>query len=209
MPDDGPARVVFMVDDDEPSRLSVCSLVGSMGMEIQAYRSAEEFLAIYEVGRRGCLLTDLRMVGMSGLELLETIAAREFPLPAVVLTAYARTPYTVRALKAGAVTVLEKPYQDDDLWDAIRQALAEESRAYHAFRRRQEIRTRLARLTPDERRVMESILDGVPNKGIAQQEGISVRTVESRRRAIFSKMAAQSLPELVRMAIEARIVPGP
>jgi FixJ family two-component response regulator len=201
MSDDGSSRVVFLVDDDEPSRISIGLLIKSMGLEVQSYKSAEEFLAAYQVGHRGCLVTDLRMMGMSGLELLERIARLEFPLPTVVVTAYARTPHTVRAVKAGAVTVLEKPYKDDELWDAVRLALAEETRAYSVYQRRQEIRSRLARLTVDEGRVMEHILQGVPNKAIAQSYGISVRTVESRRRAIFSKMQAGSLPELVRMAI--------
>jgi FixJ family two-component response regulator len=149
----------------------------------------------------------MRMLGMSGLELLDVIRVREFPLPAIVVTAYARTPLTVRALKAGAVTVLEKPCQDDELWEAIRLALAQEARDYVAYQRWRQIRERLDRLTPDERRVMQRIIEGVPNKSIAHAEGVSLRTVESRRRAIFAKMQAGSLAALVRMAIEIGILP--
>jgi two-component system response regulator FixJ len=204
---EGPARIVFIVDNDEPSRDALSALVGSMGLQCHAFESAEEFLAVYELGRRGCVLAEVRMLGMSGLELLDEIGARGFPLPTVILTAYVRTAMIVRAMKAGAVTVLEKPWQDDELWDAVRLALAEEARLYARYEGRRQIRGRLALLTLDERRVMQHIVAGVPNKGIARVEGVSVRTIETRRRAIFSKMQATSLVELVRMTIEADLFP--
>jgi two-component system response regulator FixJ len=147
------------------------------------------------------------MLGMSGLELLDEVRRREYPLPVVVVAAHVRTPITVRAMKGGAVTVLEKPWQEDELWDAIRLALAEEARVYAAYEYRRQILRRLTLLTPDERRVMQQIVEGVPNKGIARAEEVSVRTIESRRRAIFSKMQACSLAALVRMAIASGILP--
>ncbi len=202
-----PARIVFIVDNDESARVALSTLVGSMGFHAQAFESAEEFLAVYEPGRRGCLLAESRMLGMSGLELLDEVRARGFPLPAIIATAYVRTPIIVRAMKAGAVTVLEKPCQDDELWDAVRLALAEEARDYASYEYRRQILGHVALLTVDERRVMEQIIAGIPNKGIARNEGVSVRTVETRRRAIFSKMQAHSLVELVRMTIEAKLFP--
>ena len=203
MGQDKETPTVFVVDDDEQARKSVCALVRSMGIRAESFASAEEFLDGYAERRAGCLLTDVRMLGMSGLELQEELNRRNVFLPIVVLTGYARTPLTVRAVKAGAVTVLEKPYEDDDLWDAIRRALAEDAarRAQHECR--QELCRRIDRLSPSERKVMELIVQGKPNKSIAKLLDISIRTVENRRREVFEKMEAASVAELVRMVIEA------
>jgi FixJ family two-component response regulator len=194
---------VFVVDDDEQARKSVCALVRSMGLRAEGFSSAEEFLDAHLPHRPGCLVTDVRMLGMSGLELQEELKRRNVLLPIIVLTAYARTPMTVRAVKAGAVTVLEKPYEDDDLWDGIRKALAEDAarRARHAHRR--ELRLRIDRLSPSERKVMRLMVQGEPNKVIARHLDVSIRTIENRRREVFEKMQADSLAELVRMVIEA------
>ena len=194
---------VFVVDDDEQARKSVCALIRSMGIRAESFASAEEFLDGCEGRGAGCLVTDVRMLGMSGLELQEELNRRNVLLPIIVLTAYARTPLTVRAVKAGAVTVLEKPYEDDDLWDAIRNALAEDAAARAQHQRRRELRRRIERLTPSERKVMELIAQGRPNKSIAKLLDVSIRTVENRRREVFEKMEAHSVAELVRMVIEA------
>ena len=196
---------VFVVDDDKSTRESICALVQSMGIDAEAHASAEEFLEDHDEGRAGCLVTDVRMLGMSGLELQEKLADRGSPLPVVILTAYARTPLTVRAMERGAVTVLEKPYEEDDLWDAIRRALTRNtaSRAEHG--RRQELRDRLALLSPPQRQVMDMMVQGRPNKQIAEDLVVSLRTIEHRRSQIFSKMQAGSLAELVRFVIEADI----
>ena len=114
---------VFVVDDDELARTSVCMLVRSMGVRSHSFSSAEEFLDYYVPGWPGCLVTDVRMLGMSGLELQRALTARGVTLPVVVLTAYATTPLTVRAMQQGAVTLVEKPYQQDELWNAIQEAL--------------------------------------------------------------------------------------
>lgn len=149
------------------------------------------------------------MLTMSGLELQEELTSRGITLPVVVLTAYARTALTVRAVQAGAVTVLEKPYQDDDLWDAIRKALAQDAASRVERRRRQDIRRRLARLTPAQYQVMDLIVAGKPNKVIAQELDVSVRTVENRRHEVFQVMQAGSVAELVRMVIDADLDCGP
>ena len=162
-------------------------------------------------GRPGCLITDVRMLNMSGLELQEELLRRGIALPVVVLTAYARTAITVRAVKAGAVTVLEKPYQDDDLWDAIRKALAQDAAGRTEHRHRQELQRRIARLTPAQRGVMDLIVTGKPNKVIAQELDVSIRTVENRRHEVFEVMQAGSVAELVRMVIDVDLdgEPGP
>lgn len=195
--------IVFVVDDDEQARMSVCALVQSMGLRAEAFSSGEEFLDSYRESGPGCLVVDVRMLGMSGLELQEELNRRRVLLPVIVLTAYARTPMTVRAIKAGAVTLLEKPCADDDLWDAIRKALAHDATRRSEHERRQEIRACAGRLTPAERQVMTMIVQGKPNKAIARQLDVSVRTVENRRREVFKKMRAESVAELVRLVIEA------
>jgi two-component system response regulator FixJ len=194
---------VFVVDDDEKARKSVCALVRSLGIQAEPFASAEEFLDGYVEGRPGCLVTDVRMLGMSGLELQDELNRRNIMLPVIVLTAYAKTSLTVRALKAGALTMLEKPHEDEDLWDAIRKALAEDAAGRADHQRRQEIRRRVATLLPSERKVMEMIVQGKPNKAVARQLDISVRTVENRRREIFAKLEADSVAELVRVVIDA------
>jgi two-component system response regulator FixJ len=194
---------VFVVDDDQQAQMSVCALVRSMGLQAEPFSSAEEFLEQYVKDRPGCLVTDARMLNMSGLELQEELKRRNIGLPVIVLTAYARTATTVGAIQAGAVAVLDKPYQDDDLWDAIRRALAQEAAERARHRRRQDIRDRIARLAPGQRKVMDMILAGKPNKAIGKELDISVRTVENRRHEVFEIMQADSVAELVRMVIDA------
>jgi two-component system response regulator FixJ len=197
--------VVFVVDDDAQARKSVCALAQSMGINSEQFASAEEFLAQYCKGRTGCLVTDLRMLGMNGLELQEQLLKRRIFLPVIILTAYGRTATTVRAVKAGAVTVLDKPYADDDLWDAIRAALTEETSWRTKCERRQMIRSRLERLTPMERHVLDMIVQGNLNKAIAKELNVSLRTIENRRQEIYLKMQVNSTAELIRIALEAEV----
>jgi FixJ family two-component response regulator len=195
---------VFVIDDDEQARKSVCMLVRSMGLKAEPFASAEEFLAGHVEDRPGCLVTDLRMQGMSGLELQEKLAQHKVSLPVIILTAYAQTSLAVRAMKAGAITMLDKPYADNDLWDAIQKALAEDAVRRTASQRRRRLETLGAQLTPAERSVMEMIVAGKPNKSIAKELGVSVRTVEYRRHEVLVKMQAQSVAELVSLVLEAR-----
>jgi two-component system response regulator FixJ len=201
-----PEQTVFVVDDDEQARNSVCALVRSMGLRAEAFSSAEEFLDSYVEDRPGCVVTDVRMLNMSGLELQDELHRRDDMLPVVVLTAYPRTPLTVRVMRAGAVTLLEKPYQDDDLWDAIRTALAQEAAGRVEHQYRQVLRDRIDRLTPRQRKVMEMMVAGKPNKVIAREFDISIRTVENRRHEVFEAMRTNSVAELVRMVIDAGAV---
>jgi FixJ family two-component response regulator len=192
---------VFVVDDDEQSCKSVCALVRSMGLRAESFSSAEQFLGACPEGRPGCLVTDIRMPGMNGLDLQEEIKRRNVGLPVIVITAYARTPSTIRAIRGGAVTLLEKPYENEDLWDAIRQALARDAAGRAEQERRREIVRRMARLTQSEREVMSLMIEGLPNKTIARRLNVSIRTVENRRHTVFEKTQAGSIAELVRMTI--------
>jgi two-component system, LuxR family, response regulator FixJ len=198
-------HTVFVVDDDEGARKSVCALVESMGLHAEAFASAEEFLDRYAAGGPGCLVSDLRMTGMNGLELQERLRQRHIELPVIVLTAFARTPVTVRALQSGAITVLDKPYNDDDLWNAIRAALAKDAADRDESQRQQRICERFAQLTSMEQQVVNLIISGQTNKAIAQQFGISLRTVAIRRATIMAKTGANSTAELIRLAIACKV----
>ena len=196
-------RTVFVVDDDEDLRASVCALVESMGPRCRGFSSAEQFLANYSAVERGVVVIDFRMPGMNGLELQEELLRRESRMPVVILTAFARTTTIVKAMQAGAVTAIDKPYHDDDLWDAIRTALDREDAIWTASQRHREVRDRMAGLTPDQRRIGELIVAGHPNKAIAQELGLAIRTVEKRRHELLAKMQVSSVAELVVVFLEA------
>jgi two-component system, LuxR family, response regulator FixJ len=199
-----PQRTVFIVDDDAKLRASICALAASTGHRAKEFASAEEFLASDAATERGVAVVDLRMSGMSGLELHEELLRRKSRLPVIILTAYARTPTTVRAIQSGAVTVIDKPYHDNDLWDAIRRAFEKEDAAWTADQRRQKIRDRLGTLTPQELQVANLLVGGRRNKAIALELGLAVRTVEKRRHAVLAKMQAGSIAELVSVFLESR-----
>jgi FixJ family two-component response regulator len=150
----------------------------------------------------GCLVTDHRMLGMSGVELQEKLSEMGSQIPVIILTAFARTPLTVRAMRNGAVAMLDKPYHDDDLWDAISKALVLEEERREARQRATAIRERLSSLSASEKEVLDLVVAGEANKVIAKRLSVSLRTVENRRREVFSKMQAQSVAELVRLVIE-------
>jgi FixJ family two-component response regulator len=194
---------VFVVDDDRQARESVCALVRSLGVRAEGFPSAEEFLEAFTPDRSGCLVTDVRMFGMSGVELQQRLKKDGVPLPVIVITAYARTPLTVKVMQQGAVTLLEKPYAEDELWDAIRKALALDAAGRQDYERREKLRDRLASLTPKEREVLDGVVAGKPNKQIARELDVSIRTIENRRRDVFAKMKTDNVAELVRMVIEA------
>jgi two-component system response regulator FixJ len=196
-------ETVFVIDDDAQLRESVCALVTSMGIRAAAFASCEEFLDAWRPDMRGAVVTDLRLPGLNGVELLEELGRRDIPLPLIVLTAYARTSTTVRAMKAGAFTIIDKPYNDDDLWDAIRAALVAEQSLWEARQRRRRFGQLLSGLTVDERQVLDCILAGKPNKAIASELRLGLRTVEKRRHAVISKLEADSVAQLVRRVVEA------
>jgi FixJ family two-component response regulator len=203
-----PNATVFVVDDDAAARESVLALVSLKGVRAQGFASAEEFLAQFNPQMTGCLVVDVRMTGMSGLQLLQQLHARQSSLPTIVITGYADVPMAVKAMQTGATTFLEKPCQDQELWQAIQQALDKEKSLQSLRRQKGEIEARLAALTDDEVAVLRKLLEGLPNKRIAVDLDIGLRTVELRRSNIMKKMSAASLPELVRMAILIGFLPA-
>ncbi|NOY42128.1 MAG: response regulator transcription factor [Planctomycetes bacterium] len=200
------SATIFVVDDDQQSRKAVLALIQAMGVAAESFASAEDFLEAYDGRRPACLVTDIRMLGMSGLELQEQLNKMGITIPVVVLTAFANTPTTVRAMRNGALTLMEKPCDDDELWEAVRTGLTYDQKNWVLEQQRTEILRRIDCLTPKEREVLEYIVAGDANKVVARKLDVSVRTIENHRHKIFQKMAAQSLAELVRMALSVGIV---
>jgi len=197
---------VYVVDDDQQACKAVLTLVRTMGTPAESFPSAEDFLASYDGHRPACLVTDVRMLGMSGLELQEQLIELGISISVVVLTAYASTPTTVRAMRNGALTLMEKPCDDDLLWEVIRTGITADEKNWRLETRRVAIQQRLDSLTSKEREVLEFIVDGDANKVIAGKLDVSVRTVENHRQKIFHKMQADSLAELVRMAMMVGVI---
>ena len=193
--------IVFVVDDDQAMRNSLKWLIESVGMQVETYTSASEFIDSYYPGRAGCLLLDVRMPGMSGLELQAYLSRQEIRIPIVIITGHGDVSMAVRAMKAGAVDFIEKPFNDQALLDSIRNALDFDEQQRSLQAQRAEIAARLAQLTPREHEVMEMVTDGRSNKEIAAELGVSAKTVEAHRARVMDKMQADSLAELVRMAL--------
>ncbi|MES9858843.1 MAG: response regulator [Sedimenticola sp.] len=196
---------VFVVDDDQAMRSSLKWLIETVGMSVEVFASADEFIRGYYPGRAGCLLLDVRMPGMSGLELQEYFVEQQIHIPIIIITGHGDVPMAVRAMKVGAVDFIEKPFNDELLLDSIRNALALDVEQRSQQAQRSEIATRLAHLTPREHEVMEMVTNGCANKEIATELGVSAKTVEAHRARVMEKMEATSLAGLVKMAIAANI----
>ena len=196
---------VFVVDDDQAMRNSLKWLIESVSMQVETYDSANAFIHSYYPGRSGCLLLDVRMPGMSGLELQEYLRFNQIAIPVIIITGHGDVPMAVRAMKAGAVDFIEKPFNDELLLESIRHAMALDVKQRDMQSQRAEIATRLARLTPREHEVMVMVTNGKANKEIASNLGVSSKTVEAHRARVMEKMEADSLADLVRMAINANL----
>ena len=196
---------VFVVDDDQAMRNSLKWLIESVGMNVEVFGSADEFIRSYYPGRAGCLLLDVRMPGMSGLELQEYFVEQQIRIPVIIITGHGDVPMAVRAMKVGAVDFIEKPFNDELLLDSIRNALMIDVEQRSVQAERSEIAARLAELTPREHQVMEMVTNGRANKEIALALGVSAKTVEAHRARVMEKMQASSLAGLVKMAIAANI----
>jgi len=197
----GPTPTVFVVDDDQAMRSSLKWLIESIGMQVKTYGSADEFLSGYFPGQAGCLLLDVRMPGMSGLDLQAHLAREDSRLPVIIITGHGDVSMAVKAMKSGAVDFIEKPFHDEELLTSIRNALEFDEKRRALQSRRAEIAVRLAELTPREHEVMEMVTEGRANKEIATVLGVSAKTVEAHRARVMDKMGAGSLAELVRMAL--------
>jgi len=195
---------VYVVDDDEAMRDSLVWLLESHGIAVSAFASAAAFLEAYRADLRGCLVLDVRMPGMSGLELHERLKAGGATLPVVFVTGHGDVPMAVSALKRGALDFVEKPFAEKDLLRLVRQALERDRGQAEARLRLAEVRRRLDSLTAREREVLALVVDGKPNKLVADELGISPKTVEVHRAHLMEKMGVGSLAELVRSVLSVR-----
>jgi FixJ family two-component response regulator len=193
---------IFVVDDDEAVRSSMKLLLKTLGLPAETYSSAQEFLTAFDARRGGCLVLDIRMPGMSGLELQEELNARGAILPIIFITGHGDVPMAVEAMQRGAMDFLQKPFRDQDLVDRIHKALEKDRAGRALLGSRERIRARLAQLTPRELEVMRLVTQGKPNKVIAGDLELSQRTVEIHRAHVMDKMGANSLAHLVHMVIE-------
>ncbi len=192
---------VFVVDDDEAMRASLKWLIESVGLQVLTFHSADAFLDAYYPGRAGCLLVDVRMPGMSGLELQAYLARSDNRLPVIIITGHGDVAMAVRAMKAGALDFIEKPFNDESLISSIRQALDLDATQRQQRLRRADVVARMAQLTPREHEVMELVTSGKSNKEIAAALSVAAKTVEAHRARVMDKMHARSLADLVRMAL--------
>lgn len=197
------SRVVHIVDDDEAVRRSLAFMLSSAGLPVRVYGSATDFLEALGDAQRGCLITDIRMPDMSGIDLLRRIKERAPCLPAIVITGHGDVALAVEAMKAGAIDFIEKPFDEDAILAAVKAALEQTEEGQSGDRTA--IAERIASLSERERQVLEGLVAGHPNKVIAAALGISPRTVEVYRANLMAKMQAKSLSELVRMAILAHV----
>ena len=201
-PQPSPATV-FVVDDDEAVRDSLALLLRSVELAVATFSSANDFLDSYDPAAPGCLILDVRLPGMSGLELQQRLADDGADLPIVFITGHGDVPMAVRAMRRGAVDFLQKPFSDQELLDRVQQALAEQSQRRQQSESKAEIAQRIRSLTPREHEVMELIVEGLANKVIANRLGTSQRTVEVHRANVMRKMQADSVARLVHLVFAA------
>jgi FixJ family two-component response regulator len=194
--------IVFVVDDDEAVRNSLRLLLKSIGLSAVALPTAQEFLSKYDPQQPGCVILDVRMPGMSGLELQEQLNVRGAILPVIFITGHGDIPMAVEAMQQGAFDFLQKPFRDQDLIDRIQRALAKDQANRLELQGRSHARERLEALTPREREVLNLVTSGKPNKIMAADLGVSQRTVEIHRARVMEKMHASSLAHLVRMVMD-------
>ena len=203
----GPSAVleqcIYVVDDDEALRDSLVWLLESSGHHVRAWESAESFLRDFQPAMTGCLVLDVRMPGMSGLELFEELKRRHFTLPVIFITGHGDVPMAVSAVKKGAVDFIEKPFSERDMLNLISECLAAEQQSRDKRQLEAETARRLTHLTQREREVLDLIIAGKLNKQIADVLGISIKTVEVHRARVMEKMEANSLAELVQNVLTA------
>ena len=196
-----PDKTVFVIDDDAGVRQGLRFMLRAAGYSVEAFPSARSFLEDYHPRRSGCLLLDIQLPQMSGLELQQTLNVRGWRIPVIFITGHGTVPLAITAMKAGAFDFIEKPLREDALVESIERALRWNDRAYEERLERATLQTRAVSLTPREREVFELVAAGEPNKAIAHHLRISFRTVELHRAHIIEKLQARSLSDLIRMAM--------
>jgi two-component system response regulator FixJ len=201
-----PTVAVAVIDDDEAARDSLAFLLRSAQLDVHTYETAAAFLAATSAAPSGCVITDVRMPEMSGIDLLRRLRESGNQVPVIVITGHGDVPLAVEAMKLGACDFFEKPYDDDALISAVRSALDRQQGTDKVKAARAELNLRLATLSNRERQVLDGLVAGKPNKIIAFDHGISPRTVEIYRANVMTKMQATSLSELVRMALVAGVI---
>jgi FixJ family two-component response regulator len=194
------AATVFVVDDDESVRKALARLIRSAGMTARSFPTAEAFLAESHVEPASCLVLDVRLPGLNGLQLQEALNRKGYPLAIIFITGHGDVPTSVRAMKAGAVDFLQKPFEDSDLLDAIRRAIARSREAFAKQAESARLQSRYDNLTPREREVLSLVVTGLLNKQVAAELGAAEKTIKIHRGRVMAKMQAGSLADLVRMA---------
>ena len=200
--------VVHVIDDDDAVRESLVFMLRSAKIDVRSYETAEDFLDQLPTLKMGCIVTDVRMPGMSGIDLLRKLRQIDINLPVIVITGHGDVPLAVEAMRIGAIDFLEKPFDDEALLTSIRNALDSGEKIGAESSERAELLDRVAALSSREREVLEGLVAGQPNKIIAFNLGISPRTIEIYRANVMTKMKAGSLSELVRMALVAGLTPS-
>ena len=190
---------VFVVDDEEPVGDSIAMLLRTVGLPSKVYRDPRKFLEEYRPEQPGCLLLDVRMPQMGGLEVQKVLAMRQVTLPVIFITGHGDVPMAVEAMRAGALDFIQKPFNDDELIRRVQKALAQDARERELLGRREEIERRWAELTPREQDIARRIGDGAANKVVAADLQISVRTVELHRARILEKMGVRSVAQLAQI----------
>jgi two-component system, LuxR family, response regulator FixJ len=191
--------IVYVVDDDDSMRRALSLLLDTVGHKVAAFASPREFLDKFKADTAGCLVLDIRMPGMSGLELQQHLNKMGSMLPVIFITGHGDVPMAVQAMKGGAFEFVQKPFRDQDLLDRINHALQQDAQNRTTLARRTEVLQRLESLTPRERQVMDLVVDGAANKVIAIDLGLSERTVEIHRAKVMEKMGARSVAHLVKL----------
>lgn len=199
--------VIHLIDDDEDVRRALAFLLGTAGLPVRVHQSALRFLDELASLQPGCIVTDVRMPGMDGLELQRRLKEMSFVMPIIIMTGHADVPLAVEAMKAGAVDFIEKPFDDEVLLSAVRAALRVHEKGGQSSVEAAHIQAKLESLSDRERQVLDGLLDGHPNKTIAYDLNLSPRTVEVHRANVMTKMGAGSLSELVRMTMVAKVTP--
>lgn len=197
--------VVFVVDDDEAVCRSLSVLIEDIGLEVRTFTSAREFLAEYDPKQPGCPVLDVRMSGMSGLELQSRLKELGFEIPIIIITGHADVPMAVEAMKAGALDFIEKPFRDQILLDNIQKAIEVDARVRRNRKESQDVQSRIQNLTRRERQIMDLLVLGKTNKTIAYELGISQKTVDFHRANILDKAGVDSVVELLRLTQKAKL----